>query len=120
MPKHSKLKIAVALGLAGAVGLGHAAAGWRYADVGGRWTARTYSGAFCSLGFAGGPVIRHGTISATGFCPAIFTERPHYWLDGQTVVIGTRRGEPQAWLTHTGFGRLEGRTATDEYLLLMR
>lgn len=120
MQKRSKLQIATALGLSGAVGFGHAAAGWRYADVGGRWTARTYSGAFCSLGFAGGPTVHHGTITAVGFCPAVFTERPHYWIEGPTVLVGHRHGEPLAWLKHTSFGRLEGRTATDEYLLLMR
>jgi hypothetical protein len=82
--------------------------------------ARTASGAYCSLGFAGGPYIPHGTISATGFCPDIFLGRPIWWRDGDTVVIGTHRHRVLAVLTPGWRGHLEGRAVTGEYIALQR
>jgi len=114
------IKIAVAVGLWSACGFAAAAAGEWYDDVAGRWTARTHSGAYCALGFAGGPNVPHGTISAVGFCPEIFLARPVWWFDGSMVVIGTRRHEVLAYLTSNWRGRLEGYTTTGEYLLLIR
>ena len=120
MRAQSQIRIVVAFGLWAACGIGPVAAGDWYADFGGRWTARTASGAFCSLGFAGGPDVPHGTISATGFCPEIFLTRPVWWLEGSNVVIGTRRHAALAYLSTFWRGRLEGIAATGERISLTR
>jgi hypothetical protein len=43
-----------------------------------------------------------------------------WWLDGSTVVIGTRRHEVLAYLSTFWRGRLEGIAANGERILLAR
>lgn len=128
MHARSNIRITAAVAFLAALGLGPAAAGglsaqwyaeW-YRDFGGRWVARTSSNAFCSLNFAGGARIEHGSITAAGFCPDVFLGRPIWWLEGDTVVIGRQRHAVRAVLNGNPRGHLEGHAVTGEALWLQR
>jgi hypothetical protein len=90
------------------------------ADMAGRWQAHTPSGSHCILEFSGSPGIPHGIVTRTGFCPAIFTTRPKWWLDAGQVVVGKRRREPLAYFTPVWRGELDGYTVAGEWLSLTR
>jgi hypothetical protein len=89
------------------------------ADMAGRWQLHA-SGGYCILEFSGGPYTPHGIVTRTGFCPAIFTTRPKWWLDAGQVVVGKSRREPLAYFTPVWRGELDGHTVAGEWLSLTR
>jgi len=115
----SAMRIALVLLAVSLAGTGRSAADWDIAtDIGGRWVVDMPGYRHCELAFSGGPNVPHGTITAFGFCPVIFLNRPRWWLDPAGIAIGHRRARPLALLGVAWYHRLEGYSASGERLSL--